>query len=156
MRSLLALSFGLFLLDALPVVLLVTLVARLAAAAPLDAGRTQELVLLGYPLLYLLLALVGLQTLALERDRLRSPNLWGFGVCQPLLALAEDLELVVISAPKEDDAHAGRRGAVLDVEDVGRDRRALGGHGSSSSPVPASPRGYPCPQPNARTQEHAT
>jgi len=83
-----SLSFGLFLLDALPVVLLVTLLARLAAAEPLDAGQAHDLLLLGYPLLYLLLALVGLQTLALERNRLRSPNLWGFGVGQPLLAVA--------------------------------------------------------------------
>jgi PAS domain S-box-containing protein len=83
-----SLSFGLFLLDALPLVLLVTLLARLASPEPLDAGKAHELILLGYPLLYLLLALVGLQTLALEHGRLRSPNLWGFAVCQPLLAIA--------------------------------------------------------------------
>ncbi len=83
-----SLSFGLFLLDALPLVLLVTLLSRLAAAQPLEEERIHELMLLGYPLLYLLLALVGLQMLALERNRLRSPNVWGFAVSQPLLAVA--------------------------------------------------------------------
>jgi PAS domain S-box-containing protein len=83
-----SLSFGLFLLDALPLVLLATLLARLASTHPLDPSEGHQLLLLGYPLLYLLLALVGLQTLALERNRLTSPNLWGFGVCQPLLAIA--------------------------------------------------------------------
>ena len=83
-----SLSFGLFLLDALPLVLLATLLARLASTHPLDPSEGQQLLLLGYPLLYVLLALVGLQTLALERNRLSSPNLWGFGVCQPLLAIA--------------------------------------------------------------------
>ncbi len=39
-------------------------------------------------MLYLLLALVGLQMLDLERPRLPSPNMWGFGVAQPYLALA--------------------------------------------------------------------
>ena len=83
-----SLSFGLFLLDALPFVLLVTLLVRLASPHPLDPANEHELLLLGYPLLYVLLALVGLQTLALERHRVSSPNLWGFGVSQPLLAIA--------------------------------------------------------------------
>ncbi len=82
------LSFGLFLLDAIPVVLLVAIVARFLSPHALNELGHDEVLLLGYPILYLLLALVGLQMLDLERPRLPSPNMWGFGVAQPYLALA--------------------------------------------------------------------
>ena len=82
-----SLSFGLFLLDAIPIVLLVTVLVRFATPHPLEQMHAHELLHLGFPLLYVLVALVGIQLLMLERDRLRSPNLWGFGVAQPLLAV---------------------------------------------------------------------
>ena len=82
-----SLSSGLFLLDAIPIVLLVTILVRFATPHPLEQAHAHELLHLGLPLLYVLVALVGLQLLLLERNRLRSPNLWGFAVAQPLLAV---------------------------------------------------------------------
>jgi PAS domain S-box-containing protein len=83
-----SLSFGLFLLDAIPPVLLGTMIVRLVGPFPLVELQRHEFELVGYPALYLLLALVGLQMLALERPRAGSPNVWGFGVSQPLLFFA--------------------------------------------------------------------
>ncbi len=82
------LSFGLFLLDAIPIVLLVAMIARFLSPFELNELNHHEVLLIGYPVLYLLLALVGLQMLDLERPRLPSPNLWGFAIAQPYLALA--------------------------------------------------------------------
>jgi PAS domain S-box-containing protein len=83
-----SLSLGLFLLDAIPMVLLITMVARLVGPHELGAIHTHEIELVGYPVVYLLLAFVGLQMLQLERPRPGASNVWGFGISQPLLALA--------------------------------------------------------------------
>ena len=97
-----SLSFGLFLLDALPIVLLVTMLVRFATPHPLEQAHLHELLNLGYPFLYVLVALVGVQLLLLERNGLRSPNLLGFGVAQPLLAVA------AVGWPLAEHAGSGR------------------------------------------------
>ena len=83
-----SLSLGLFLLDAIPLVLLITMASRIVGPHQLEEVRAHEIELVGYPIVYLMLAFVGLQMLQLERPRVTSTNLWGFGVAQPLLALA--------------------------------------------------------------------
>ena len=103
-----SLSFGVFLLDAIPIVLLVAIIARFLSPHDLGTLDKQEVFLVGYPVLYLLLALVGLQMFDLERPRLSSPNLWGFAVAQPYLALAAatwpayTMGALVIAAPPWD------------------------------------------------------
>ncbi len=95
-------------MDAIPIVLLVAIVARFVSPHELNELNHHEVLLLGYPMLYLLLALVGLQMLDLERPRLSSPNMWGFGVAQPYLALAAatypayTAQTLVVAAPPWD------------------------------------------------------
>jgi PAS domain S-box-containing protein len=81
-----SLSLGLFLVDALPLVLFLTLVTRLGSNVGLASPNWFDVEYLGFAILYLLLALVGLQMLWLEQSLRGTPNIWGFGIAQPLLA----------------------------------------------------------------------
>jgi PAS domain S-box-containing protein len=83
-----SLSLGLFLVDALPLVLFLTLALRLDEPGELAAPLGIDTEYLAFAILYLLLALVGLQMLWLEKSKRGTPNIWGFGMAQPVLAAA--------------------------------------------------------------------
>jgi len=83
-----SLSLGLFLVDALPLVLFLTLATRLDEPGELAAPLGIDAEFLAFSVLYLLLALVGLQMLWLEKTKRGTPNIWGFGMAQPVLAAA--------------------------------------------------------------------
>ena len=99
-------AFVLFVLDALPVVLCVTLLSRAASGHPFDGHWSHEAVVFLYPVLYVSLALVGLQFVALERWRSPSVSLWALGIALPLLALA------AVRWPGDD--YTARTGALRD------------------------------------------
>jgi len=83
-----SLSLGLFLVDALPLVFFFTVAARLDEPHELASPRGMDAEFLAFAILYLLLALVGLQMLWLEKSKRGTPNIWGFGMAQPVLAAA--------------------------------------------------------------------
>ena len=104
-----SLSLGLFLVDALPLVLLITLAARLDEPAELAAPLGIDTEFLAFSILYLLLALVGLQMLWLEKTKRGTPNIWGFGMAQPVLAAA------ALLWPEHWHEHAGAPTAFRDA-----------------------------------------
>ncbi len=83
-----SLSLGLFIVDAIPLVLFLTLAVRLDERVELVSPGWLDVEYLVFAVLYLLLAFVGLQMLWLEKSLRGTPNIWGFGLAQPLLAAA--------------------------------------------------------------------
>jgi len=81
-------SLAVFLLDALPVVLLTVVIGILAAGERFAGGGEAVAAAVLYPVLYTLMALVGLQMHASKVEWRRSPASWPFLIGLWLLALA--------------------------------------------------------------------